>query len=144
VSRSSAAAGLAAAGVVLALGLAACGAGGSAEVVTSSSPSPAGPLASPAVPAGTVVLARHTGHGDLAPTSVRHDGSYALLATCTGGEQVTVTTRAGREDVTAVPCSGFTSRMRFLKAESVEQWSVEAGDDQQWAVVWVDWSRDEG
>ena len=125
--------------------LAACGSGPATGPVPEAAPEDGDPaLASPEVPGDATVLQARTGQGASRPADLAQDGSYAFFATCAGGDRVIVTTRAGGQAQTEVPCTGFTSRMRFVTAESVESWSIAADAGQRWSIVWTDWSQAQG
>lgn len=116
--------------------------GGPRDVVVDESQA-AGALTSPELPEGAEVLAESAGRGATRePSSFNSDGSYALLATCANGEMVTVSTTAGDGATVEVPCTGYTSRMRFVMDESEQAWTVDAQADQEWSIAWVNWDQE--
>ncbi len=130
--------------MLLTSALAACTPGeGPRDVVADESQASAGALTSPELPEGAEVLAESAGRGTTpGPSSFNSDGSYALLATCANGEMVTVSTTAGNGATVEVPCTGYTSRMRFVMDERAQAWTVDAQADQEWSVAWVNWDQE--
>lgn len=85
------------------------------------------------------VLAVQTARGVAQPAEFDTDGSHAFRVVCTGGGEMAVRTHGSGEDDVSVACDGSASGMRYLTERDHEVWSVEATDDQEWSIVWVDW-----
>lgn len=85
------------------------------------------------------ILAVQTARGVAQPAEFDTDGSHAFRVVCTGGGKLAVRTHASGEEDVSVACDGFTSGMRYLTERDHEVWSVDATDDQEWSIVWVDW-----
>lgn len=85
------------------------------------------------------ILAVQTARGVAQPAEFDTDGSHAFRVVCTGGGKMAVRTHASGEDDVPVACDGFASGMRYLTERDHEVWSVDATDDQEWSIVWVDW-----
>ncbi len=90
------------------------------------------------------ILAERSGRGVAEPAELDTDGSYAFRAVCTGGGRMRVRTHASGGDDVAVRCDGYPNGMRYLNDFGVEVWSVDAGNDQEWSIVWVDRDDERG
>ena len=60
-----------------------------------------------------------------------------FYATCTRGTKISIVT-SGRAR-TPVPCSGYTSRMRFIATGRSGSYRVVADSSTEWAITWADY-----
>ncbi|MGO4597476.1 hypothetical protein [Terrabacter sp. 2RAF25] len=105
-----------------------------------SSPAPApvaATVAPPAAAPGEAVITKAAGQGSSRGADVTTDGSYTAYLVCHGGTEVTVVSTA-TESRTAIPCTGYVSRMRFLTEKHGDSLTVRADAGQEWALTVAD------
>ncbi|GAA1946752.1 hypothetical protein GCM10009798_02210 [Nocardioides panacihumi] len=114
---------------------------------TSAAPSPGVPdpttsgstLAAPEIDPANAVLAKNSGSGTMSrPQRLETDGSFMFYADCAGGTEMTVVSSDGSE--TPVPCTGYTSRMRYVGEGRHAAYHVVADPGVEWAITWTDYS----
>jgi hypothetical protein len=106
--------------------------------VAVSSPSP-DVLQPPVVDESNAILATNSGSGSMSrPQRFSTHGSYMFHATCARGSRIAVET--SDRSRTPIPCSGLTSRMRFIANQPAhESYRVIARSGTEWAITWTDY-----
>jgi len=114
----------------------------SASAPSSGTPDPSpsdASLAAPQIDPANAILARNSGSGTMSrPQPLETDGSFMFYADCAGGSQVTVV--ASDQSETPVPCTGYTSRMRYVGEGRHASYHVVAAPGVEWAITWTDYT----